>query len=398
MSDQPTETTGNSTNERAPRRVPRAETVGSLLRPPALRAKFPEVYAGHKTPSPRLLDAAGRERLAELERLADKAVADVVRRQIDAGLDVITDGEMRRASFTHSLVDALGGFEDSDVEFAFTNDAGEVMVPPSGPLVGAERVRKVDNPALREAQYVRSLTDYPLKVTFPAPSYWFCEPVDVTKGAYSSQAEFVNQVVEIQRELLAEVVAAGVRHVQMDWPSYVMALDPKWRGHLPDSEGKSLATLMSEMIEVDNAVIAGLPDDVTKALHVCRGNYRSMWMTEGSFEPIAEQMFNDLRYDRLLVEWDDRDREGDFGPLRHVPHGGPVVVMGIVSSKSTTVESPDDVERRLHEVAEHVPFEQLAISPQCGFASTWEGNELADEIQWGKIGVVVEVADRIWGR
>src|SRR5262249_25948364 len=152
---------------------------------------------------------------------------------------------------------------------------GEEMVPPSGPAVGATRVSKVANPALDEARYVRTLTDHPLKVTFPAPSYWYCEPVDLSQGAYASQREFVDQVVEIQRELLAEVVAAGVRHVQMDWPAYVMAIDPRWRDHLPGTEGLSLEALMEELIAVDNAVIAGLPDDVTTALHICRGNYRS---------------------------------------------------------------------------------------------------------------------------
>jgi 5-methyltetrahydropteroyltriglutamate--homocysteine methyltransferase len=381
-----------------PREIPRAETVGSLLRPPALRAMFPTVYEGHKTPSPRLLDAEGLRRLEELERLADVAVRDVVARQVDAGLDVITDGELRRASFTHSLVDALGGFEDSQVEFAFTNEQGEAMVPPSGPAVGAMRVSKVDNPALREAEFVRSLTDHPVKVTFPAPSYWYCEPVDLSKGAYATQREFVEQVVEIQRELLAEVVEAGVRHVQMDWPAYVMAIDPRWRDHLPGTEGLDLAQLMDELIAVDNAVIEGLPDDVTTALHICRGNYRSMWMTEGSLEPIAEQVFGALTYDRILVEWDDTTREGDFGALRHVPSGGPVIVMGVVSSKTTDVESPDDVQRRIEEAAQYVPVEQLALSPQCGFASTWEGNELAEDIQWRKIDVVAQVADRVWGR
>ena len=382
------------------RAVPRAETVGSLLRPPALRAMFPEVYAGLKTPSPRLLDESGRGRLAELERLADAAVADVVERQLDIGLDVITDGEMRRASFTHSLVDALGGFEDSTVEFAFTNADGEQLAPPSGPLVGATRVSKVANPALREAQYVRSLTDHPLKVTFPAPSYWFCEPVDLSRGVYSNQAEFVQDVVAIQRELLAEVIAAGVRHVQMDWPSYVMAIDPRWRDHLAYPE-RSLPDLMDELIAADNAVLEGLPDDVTTALHVCRGNFRSMWMTEGSLEPIAEQMFDQLRYDRLLLEWEDPAREGDYTPLRHArPRsvGGPIIVMGIVSSKDTQVETADQLERKLAQITPHVPVEQLAISPQCGFASTWEGNELAEETQWRKLDEMVQLADRVWGR
>ena len=384
--------------ERIPRKPARAEHVGSLLRPDALREMFPKVYEGHKTPSPRLLDAAGLERLAELERLADEAIADAVRRQIDLGLDVITDGEMRRAMFTHSLVDALGGFEDSPVEFSFTNEEGEELIPPSGPYVGAQRVEKVDNPAAREAAFVRSLTEYPFKVTFPAPSYWFCEAVDTSKGAYASQQEFVEQVVQIQRELLSEVIALGCRHVQMDWPAYVMAIDPAWRSALPGTQHDTLEQLIARLIAVDNAVLEGIPEEVTKALHICRGNYRSMWMTEGSLEPIAEQLFNGLGYDRLLVEWDDTAREGDYSPLRFVPRRGPIIVMGLVSTKTATVESADDILRRIEEAAGYVDLDQLGISPQCGFASTWEGNELAAEIQWQKLERVVEVADRVWGR
>jgi 5-methyltetrahydropteroyltriglutamate--homocysteine methyltransferase len=380
-----------------PRTPPRSEHVGSLLRPPALREMFPKVYEGHKTPSARLLDEAGLERLAELERMADQAVADVVQRQIDLGLDLITDGEMRRAMFTHSLVDALGGFEDSPVEFAFKNERGEEMVPPAGPHIGAQRLRKVDNPALREVQYVQSLTDHPLKVTFPAPSYWYCEPVDTSEGAYESQQEFVEQVVQIQRELLREVIDAGVRHVQMDWPSYVMAIDPAWRDSVHGTEGDSLEDLMGRLIAVDNAVLDGIPEDVTKALHICRGNYRSMWMTEGSLEPIAEQLFSGLEYDRLLIEWDDTDREGDYSPLRFVPDGGPIVVMGVVSTKTTEVEPADEILKRIEGAAEYVDVDHLAISPQCGFASTWEGNELAEQIQWAKLECVVEVAERVWG-
>ncbi len=384
--------------DQTPRTPVRAEHVGSLLRPDALRDMFPRVYAGHKTPSPRLLDEAGLQRLTELERMADEAVADVVRRQIDIGLDVITDGEMRRAVFTHSMVDALGGFDDSPVEFAFKNQLGEELVPPGGPHVGARRLTKVDNPARREAEYVISLTDYPFKLTFPAPSYWYCEAVDTTAGAYADQQEFVEQLVDIQRELLSEVIDAGVRHVQMDWPSYVMAIDPAWRSAMPGTESDSLEQLINRLLMVDNAVLEGIPDHVTTALHICRGNYRSMWMTEGSLEPIAEQLFNGLRYDRLLIEWDDVDREGDYRPLRFVPKDGPIIVLGAVSTKTTDVESADEIVRRIEEASAYVDIDKLAISPQCGFASTWEGNELAERIQWEKLACVVEVADRVWGR
>lgn len=381
-----------------PRDVVRAETVGSLLRPQALRELFPKVYAGHKTLSPRLLDAQGRERLAELERIADDAVRDVVRRQEALGLDVITDGEMRRAMFTHSLVDAIAGFEDSDVEFAFHNDQGEEMVPPGGPLVGAQRIRKVANPAADEVRFVRALTDRPLKVTFPAPSYWFCEPVDLSQGAYASQDEFVADVVAIQRELIAEAIDAGARYVQLDWPPYVMMVDPRWMHAFPHADGETPQTLMDKFIATDNAVLEGIPGDVTTAMHICRGNYRSMWMTEGSLEPVAERLFNELRHDRFLVEWEDPDRDGDFGALRHVPAGGPIVVMGVVSSKTAEVETADAIERRLEEAARYLDIGQLALSPQCGFASTWEGNELAEQIQWRKLERLVEVADRVWPR
>jgi len=381
----------------APRAVVRAECVGSLLRPQGLRKLFAEVYKGLKTPSPRLLDRTGLARLAELQRQADAAIAEAVQRQVEIGLDVITDGEMRRSVFTHSLVDALAGFDDSDVEFPFTNDRGEVLVPPSGPLVGAQRVSRAGNPALDEVRYVQSLTDRPVKVTFPAASYWYCERLDFSRGAYADQQDFVDQIIDIQKELLGEIIAAGVRHVQMDWPSYVMALDPRWRAHLPGHDTKSLAELMEMMIAADNAVIADLPADVTTALHICRGNYRSMWMTEGSLEPIAEQIFNGLRYDRLLVEWEDPEREGDFSPLRHVPRSGPLIAMGIISSKSTRVESADEIEQRLQEAAAHIPIEQLGLTTQCGFASTWEGNELAEDSQWRKLERIVGVADRVWG-
>ena len=382
----------------AKRRVPRAETVGSLLRPPELRNQFAQVYHDLRTPSPRLLTDAQRGSWEELERVADAAVTDAVQRQIDLGLDVITDGEMRRASFTHSLVDALAGFEDSDVEFAFTNAEGETMVPPSGPLVGHERVRKVDNPAAREARYLRSLTDYPIKVTFPAASYWYCEPVDLDQGVCTSQAEFVSDIVKSQRELIGEVISAGARHIQMDWPSYVMAIDSKWREHLPGTSGRSLPDLMEELIAVDNAVIERLPDNVTVAMHICRGNYRSMWMTEGSLEPIGEQLFHTLNYDRLLLECDDPARTGGFETLRRLPEAGPVVVLGVVSTKTADVEEPGEVRARVEAAARYAPIDRLALSPQCGFAATWEGNDLPEENQWKKIGVIVQVADELWGR
>jgi 5-methyltetrahydropteroyltriglutamate--homocysteine methyltransferase len=380
-----------------PRPVIRAESVGSLLRPPELRRLFEQVYAGHLTPGQSLLNEAARAQLDELVELADAASAEAITRQIDIGLDVITDGEMRRPMFTHSVVDALAGYDDNPHEIAYGNEGLEPLPPPTDPLMGRERLRKVDNPALRELEHIRSVTDYPFKLTFPAGSYWYYEPAELKKGVYETQDEFVAHVIELQREVMAEVVRAGCRHVQLDWPLYPALVDPARAPEQAAQIGETPESLLDKALAADAAVLEGLPADVTKAMHICRGNYRSRWLMQGSLEPVAERLFNELPYDRFLVEWEDVERQGDYSPLRFVPEGGPVVAMGVVSTKSTDVESEDELERRLADAAEHIPMEQLAISPQCGFASTWEGNELAEESQWRKLEAVGRVADRVWG-
>jgi 5-methyltetrahydropteroyltriglutamate--homocysteine methyltransferase len=380
---------------RTRRTVIRAESVGSLLRPPALRERFQEVYGGRLTPGHSLLSEDERDRLAELNAQADEAIAGAVRRQLDIGLDVITDGEMRRPMFTHSVVDALAGYEDNPHEIGYANDGLEAAAPHTDPLVGAERLRKVGNPALAEVAHLRTLTDAPFKVTFPAGSYWYYEPIRAG-GVYADQDEFVEHVIGLQREIIAEVIAAGARHVQLDWPLYPALCDSARVAEHAAQLGETVDSLLTKALAADRAVLEGIPEGVTKAMHICRGNYRSRWLMQGSLEPIAERLFNELPYDRFLVEWDDVQREGGYEPLRFVPAGGPVVAIGLISTKSREVEDPDEVQRRLEEAARHIDVEQLALSPQCGFASTWEGNEITEDIQWRKLEVVAEVADRVW--
>jgi 5-methyltetrahydropteroyltriglutamate--homocysteine methyltransferase len=371
--------------------------VGSLLRPQGLRDMFADVYAGTFTPGYSLLDEEQRSRLGELNSLADDAIRDAVARQIDIGLDVVTDGEMRRPMFTHSVVDALAGYEDNPHEIGYSNEGLDAEAPPTDPLIGAERLRRIDNnPAVEETKFLRELTDRPFKVTFPAGSYWYYELIK--PGVYANQDELVEQVVELVREIVAEVVAAGAPYIQFDWPLYPALVDGSRAEQHAKALGETVDSLLDKALAADAAVLDAIPAGVTKALHMCRGNYRSRYLMQGSLDPIAERIFNELPYDRFLVEWEDTRREGDYAPLRFVPRGGPVVVMGIVSTKSPEVESPDEMERRLSEAARYLDLEQLAISPQCGFASTWEGNEIAEEIQWRKLEVVAEVADRIWGR
>jgi 5-methyltetrahydropteroyltriglutamate--homocysteine methyltransferase len=296
------------------------------------------------------------------------------------------------------VVDALAGYQDNPHEIGYSDEGKDAQAPPTDPLVGSERLRKIGNPAVREAQFLQQLTDWPYKLTFPAGSYWYYEPAILRSGVYETQDEFVEHVIELQREIIAEVVAAGARYIQLDWPLYPALVDGSRAEAHAAALGETVDSLLDKALKADAAVIDAIPAGVTTALHLCRGNYRSRWLMQGSLEPVAERLFNELPFDRFLVEWEDTRREGDYAPLRFVPRGGPVVAMGIVSTKSPAIESPDEMVRRLEEAAKHLDVSQLAIAPQCGFASTWEGNEIAEEIQWRKLEVVAEVADRVWGR
>ena len=380
---------------RRPRQPARAETVGSLLRPPALRQAIDEVYdAGHTA----LLSQEREKDLSRLRHIEDESIVDAVQRQIAAGLDVVTDGEFRRYMFTNSFYDAVEGLEPSPTAITFVDDRGD-RIQYAGPPVVRERLRKIDNPAAREVAYLRSITDYPFKVTFPAAS-WFTFPFwwrpGITDRDYDSPEELLDHVLTIERELVAESIAAGARYVQFDFPVYPFLIDDRWRSRLRLA-GADPETLLDQALAADRAVLDGIQDSVTRALHVCRGNYRSHWLASGSIEPIAERLFNELPYDRFLVEWEDVGREGGFEPLRHVPPG-PTVVMGIVSTKKPEVESENDLLRRMDEVGRHLDLGQLAISPQCGFASVLEGNAIDEDTQWRKLELVGRVADRLWGR
>jgi 5-methyltetrahydropteroyltriglutamate--homocysteine methyltransferase len=262
-----------------------------------------------------------------------------------------------------------------------------------------ERLRKVDSPAAREAAYLAEVAGgHPFKVTFPAASL-FAHPFTfrpgVTDRAYASLDELVDHMVTIERSLIADAVAAGARYVQLDFPLYPYLVDERWASRFREAGRDPIGELLDHAIAADNAVIEGIPDEVTVALHVCRGNYRSRWLCAGSLEPVAERMFNELNHDVFLIEWDDVGRDGGYHTIRHVPPGR-TMVMGIVSTKAREVETKDELLRRMDEAATHLPLDQLAISPQCGFASVMEGNEIDDDIQWRKLELVARVADRLW--
>jgi methionine synthase II (cobalamin-independent) len=371
----------------------RAEVVGSLLRPPVLRKAIDDFYErGH---SAVLAEERGKDRTA-LRETEDDSIRYAVRRQIDVGLDVVTDGEFRRWMFLNSFYDAVEGFRTDNV-VTFRNARGEDVPLRVHEIV--DRLRLVDSPAAREAAFASAVADgYPFKITFPAPSLFghpFSYKPGVTSG-YGSLEEFVSHAIQIERDLVADAIKAGARYVQFDFPIYPYLVDPAWIERF-EAQGHRVADLIDEAFAADSAVLEGVPEDVTVALHICRGNYRSSWMCEGSLEPVAERVFGDLPYDAFLVEWDDLGRDGGFEPVRFLRTGS-TMVMGIVSTKTPALEDEDELIRKMEEAATLAGgMDRLAVSPQCGFASVMVGNEIDEDTQWRKLEIVARVADRIWG-
>jgi 5-methyltetrahydropteroyltriglutamate--homocysteine methyltransferase len=376
-----------------PMTVPRAEVVGSLKRSPRLIEANRRLYApGHTA-----IQAEERARGAEeVHAIADEEIPRVVQAQIDAGLDVVTDGELRRFMFLNSLFDGIEGFSTELGKARFRGADGSTIEWNMQYVV--DRMRIVDNPAEREAAFLTGVTDHPFKVTFPAASFLalpFNWRVGTNDHAYPSHRDLVEHAVEIERQLVAGAVAAGARYVQFDFPTYPFLCDPDWCDRMAHA-GFDWAETLELCLWADRAVLDGLPPGVRTGIHLCRGNNQGRYVAEGSLEPVAEEFF-DLPYDSFLVEWEDRDRMGDFAPLRYLPAGSSVVVLGLVSTKRAALESAGSLFRLLDEAAAYVDPGRLALSPQCGFASTLEGNDLTEDQQWAKLAVVGDAAARWWG-
>jgi 5-methyltetrahydropteroyltriglutamate--homocysteine methyltransferase len=376
----------------APRKTPRAEVVGSLKRPERLLDANRRVYApGHTA----VQEHERTQGLDEIHAVADEEIPRVVQRQIDAGLDVVTDGEFRRYMFLNSFFDGIDGFSTEVATTRFRGADGSTLEWNIQYVV--DRMRIVDMPATREAAYLAKHVDFPFKLSFPAASFLalpFNWRVGINDHAYGSHRELVEHVVEIEREMAASAVEAGARYLQFDFPTYPFLCDPDWCARM-DQAGFDWQETLELCVWADNAVVAGLPDDVRTGIHLCRGNNQGRYVAEGSLEPVAEAFFA-LPYDSFLVEWEDRTRMGDFSPLRHLPAGDSVVVMGIVSSKRAAMESADSLLTLLDEAGRHVDPERLALSAQCGFASTLEGNDVSEDVQWAKLDLIGEVASRYW--
>jgi 5-methyltetrahydropteroyltriglutamate--homocysteine methyltransferase len=363
----------------------RTEVVGSLLRPPELLLARQRNERGELSP-------------AELAQTEDAAVDAALALQEEAGLEVVTDGELRRLSFQSQLPASVDGFGNWDLD-AFlwgewhSEELGDLNVerPPIA-VVAALRRRRF--PAVEEFAYARTRTDRILKVTLPSPSLFanFWDPARST-GAYATLEEFLGDVAEILREEVDELVRQGATYIQIDAPQYPLLVDPFWRDFYA-SRGWPAERWLELGLELDNIVIGERPG-VTFGFHLCRGNQRSRWLVSGGYDWLARRVFPRIRAQRLLLEYDD-ERSGSFAPLVHVPEDK-VCVLGLVSTKTGRLETVGELVRRLHEASLVVPPDRLALSPQCGFATSIEGNELTREEQRAKLRRVVATARAVWG-
>jgi len=372
----------------------RIDQVGSLLRPAELKAVWEKHQAGQATAD-------------ELRAAQDEAIRSVVARQEAADYPVVTDGEFRRLNFQDSFSASVSGFaparpistttrDDSDEAVRGWNP-GYAGAPSPGTLLrrpAIERIRGTRNLPLEEYRFTSALTTRPVKVALISPDRVVQRfAYERSQDVYPRLETFIEDIVAIERRMIGELADAGCAYVQIDAPSYTAYVDPPSLEQMR-ARGEDPAAGMQRSMQADNAVIADFPG-VTFGVHICRGNQASTWHREGHYDAIAERLFNTLHHDRFLLEY-DTERAGSFEPLRFVPRGR-TVVLGLVSSKIGHLESADGLVRRIEEASRLVPIEQLALSPQCGFASDVAGNLLTEEDQWRKLELVQQVAARIWG-
>jgi 5-methyltetrahydropteroyltriglutamate--homocysteine methyltransferase len=360
------------------------DVVGSLLRPPELLEARERLERGE-------IDED------EFRSSEDRAVDEALRLQEDAGLEVVTDGEMRRLSFQSQMTAAVEGFGDWDLD-AFlwgewhSDELGDLVVE-RPPIAVVGKLRRKRFLSVDEFVYARGLTDRVLKVTLPSPSLFanFWEP-DRSAGAYATPEEFLGDVAEILREEVDELVRVGATYIQLDAPQYPLLVDQRYR-EFYERRGWPADRWLDFGVELDNHVIGDHPG-VTFGIHVCRGNQASRWLVSGGYEWLAAKLFPKVRADRLLLEYDDQ-RSGGFEPLTEVPEDK-VAVLGLVTTKSGRRETVAELAGRIREAARFLPLERLALSPQCGFATSVLGNALTLEDEVAKLRTIAQTAQAVW--
>jgi 5-methyltetrahydropteroyltriglutamate--homocysteine methyltransferase len=332
---------------------------------------------------------------AELKAVEDREIEKLIKKQEEVGLQLATDGEFRRSWWHFDFYGMLDGVEIYELDHGIQFQG--VQTKPRSIRV-KDKLGFSNHPMLEHFKFVKAHTKVTPKMCIPSPTvmHFRLEPGAVLKSAYPERDAIFDDLAKTYRQAVKGFYDAGCRYLQFD--------DTAWAYLCSDAEmkkakdrGLNTATLADDYARVINKSLEGKPADMVVTTHVCRGNFRSTWISSGGYEPIAERMLGQCNYDGYFLEYDS-DRAGGFEPLRFLPKGKKIVVVGLITSKSGTLESKGDVKRRLEEAAKFAPLEQLALSPQCGFASTEEGNVLTEEQQWMKMREVVELAEEVWGK
>jgi 5-methyltetrahydropteroyltriglutamate--homocysteine methyltransferase len=358
----------------------RADHVGSLLRPA-------ELLEARSAPDP---DPN------HLKALEDRHVKRVLARQRDLGFEIFTDGELRRRNFMSDFFDSVEGIDTGDA-VRRTWQGGTAVAVSSVTGIATGKVRQIRRLTAHELPFLKAHSPGAIKITLPSANQFpaIAYKREITDKVYRNHSELLWDIVPIVKSEIQALAGDGVQYIQLDAPRYSYYIDPKWRDYVRREMGVEPDEALDEAIRADNTCLDGVRrPELTLAIHLCRGNNRSQWYAEGGYDPIAEKLFSSLQVDRFLLEYDD-ERSGTFEPLRFVPQGK-TVVLGLVSSKKPQLESKRALVSRIKDAERFVPLEHLAVSPQCGFASTMEGNLITEDDQWAKLGLVVETAREVW--
>ncbi len=359
----------------------RAEHVGSLLRPKKLTHAFREFSDGRLPPD-------------DFVAIQDESIREVVQLQQNAGLSSVTDGEFRRASYWSHFVEAVDGLGLSQAIFDFHSHddaSAEPFLAPcvEGPIVKSSKI------SAGEFEFLRNATDQTPKITMPSPpTMHFWARREGVRDAYGDRTTYFADLAKVYRQEISELGELGATYIQIDEVPLAMLCDPHVRQLVQDI-GEDPLRLVDDYIELINASISSRPQGMTVGMHLCRGNFKGKWLSEGGYDWISERLFQDINVNAFFLEY-DTPRAGDFEPLQNLPDYK-VAILGLITTKSAELEDPDELCRRIDQAARYVPLERLAVSPQCGFSSAVSGNPLTEEDEIKKLELVVSVAQRVWG-
>jgi 5-methyltetrahydropteroyltriglutamate--homocysteine methyltransferase len=361
----------------------RADHVGSLLRPQVLK----EARAQKKE---------GKIDAAQLKAVEDEAIRKVIKQQEEVGLQSITDGEFRRSWWHFDFLGFLDGVEyytsaEQGIQFAGVQTRAE------GVKVKG-RIGYSGHPMVDHFKFLKANTGRTPKMTIPSPSvlHFRSGRNAIPKDVYPDLDDFFHDLGQAYKKAVQDFANAGCRYLQLDETNLAYLCDPEQR-ELSRQRGDDPDSLPEKYAQMINTAIADRPKDMTISMHLCRGNFRSTYISKGGYEPVAKVLLDTIKVDGYFMEYDN-ERSGGFEPLRHLPKGDKVVILGLVTSKTGQLESKDNIRRRLDQASKFADLEQLCLSPQCGFASTEEGNVLAEEEQWAKLRMIVELAEEVWGK